>query len=170
MKKILFLALALTSMTLTSCDKNAKVSENNGGEATEAEVKGTAVEGDNYTFTLPEGLTGENNPLGFNARCAEDNADLSVAFNEGGPTESQLKDAMANWSMMKKNGGETVEEAKVDGGIATLRSVKDGKVSEFFLVVLDGTKGISGTLSFPEDKAEKYEAVLMPMLKSFKLK
>lgn len=159
--------MAVAAIGFTSCGKDGA----KGGEAPEAaEVVGTETEGDNYKFTLPEGFTGENNVLGYQASCEADKAELNVAFNESGPTDSQLKEAMDNWTMMKKNNGETVDEAKVDGNIATLRSVKDGTVNEFFLVVLDGTKGVSGTLSFPEAAAEKYEALLMPFLKSFKLK
>lgn len=161
--------MAVAAIGFTSCNKEGA----KGGEAAdapEAALAGTPTEGDNYTFTLPEGFTGESNVLGYQAKCEADKADFNVAFNETGPTESQLGEAMGNWTNMKKNNGETVDEPKIDGNIATLRSTKDGTVNEFFLVVFDGSKGVSGTLSFPEAQAEKYEAMLMPLLKSFKLK
>ena len=169
MKKIFLMIMAVAAIGFTSCNKEGA----KGGEAAdapEAAITGTQTECENYTFTLPEGFTGENDILGYQAKNEADKADLNVAFNETGPTDSQLNEAMVNWTNMKKNNGETVDEAKVDGNIATLRSVKDGTVNEFFLVVLDGSKGVSGTLSFPEAQAEKYEALLMPFLKSFKLK
>lgn len=173
MKKILFLVMAVAAMTFTSCDGTQKDGAQSGAasqEQTDAQEL-NQYEGKSFTVGYPkawkESYAGEDM---LNAGSEDNTINLDITFNGSGPSADQLKQAADNFAGMKKNNGATVDEPKIEGNVLKLRSVKDGEVDQFFIVVLDGTKGVSGSVKFKEDKAAEAEAALNAILGSVKLK
>jgi len=171
MKKVLYVAIAIFASSLFAFgSQRANVCDNPTEIQADTAIGGVInLDCANYSFSYSDLFDGEENVLGFYA-TSEDGATLSVAFNETGPTVEQLEEAARNWAYMMEANDETVVSSKVDGNILTIRSTQDGMVKDFYIVVGQGTKGVSGTMTYPEDKATVYGPLFQPMLKSFIIK
>ncbi|MDY6412672.1 MAG: hypothetical protein SPL28_06705 [Bacteroidales bacterium] len=174
MKKLFLMMMALGVMTLVSCNGNGNTSGSaaaSGDKEQAAEVKGTVFEGDHFTFTYPEGFK-ETYKSGDNINVAsEDNQVRIDATFSGNPCKPEdfkkYYDAMVGMEMFKDY---KWEDAKIEDNIMTYKGVNGDNVENKYVVFLDETGGIAGTVKYPVAKAAEVEALIMPMLKSMKKK
>ncbi len=171
MKKLFLIAVAALSLGLVSCGGGEGKAS---GEAQKAEAitDGNTFEGKNYTVTYPkdwkETMTMDDV---LNAKSADDAIEFSINFAEDGPTADQLKTTGDGVKMMNKDDYKEIGEPKVDGNKLIVRRVNnEGKIDTWFNLVLDGKKGVVGTIKAPADKEAEAEKALESILASVKMK
>lgn len=174
MKKFFFMMLAVSTLALTSCKtdngENKAEGNDNAPENVEA-AAGNAFELANFSVALPDGWKDTyKNDGTLNATNEAGDCKFDATYNDGGPTLDQLKTYADNLAGMKKNAGETVEDAKIDGKVMTMKSVKDGNVTISYSVMKEDKIGVAGSFQYPEAKAEECEKALDTILKSIKFK
>lgn len=175
MRKLFLMTLALCSLTLFSC-KNDNGQQNGDNNAKDNNTEATAQAGNafelaNFSITLPDGWKDTYKSDGnLNAANEAGDCTLNATYNDSGPTISQLKTYADNLSGMLKNGGETVDEAKINDKVMTIKSVKDGNVTISYAVMKEDKIGVAGSIKYPEAKAGECEKMTDTILKSITFK
>lgn len=174
MKKLFLLMMALGAMTLVSCNGNSNTSGNasaSGDQEQAAEVKGTVFDGDNFTFTYPEGFK-ETYKSGNNINVAsEDNKiRIDATFSDMPCKPEDFKKYYDNMTGMQMFKDYKWEDPKIEDNIMLYKGVNGDNAESKYVVYLDEKGGVAGTVNYPVEMAEQAEALIMPMLKSMKKK
>ena len=180
MKKLFLIALAAMTMGLVACNggNNGNTSTSarasNKGEAQNVEqaTDGITFEGEHYTVTYPKDwketfATGDV----LNAKSADDAISLSINFDETGPSVDQLKETGANVKLLNQQDYKEIGDPQIDGNKLVVRRVtNEGEIDFSYLLVIEGTKGVMGSVKAPADKEADAEKALNSILASVKMK
>ena len=174
MKKIFLMAFAAVAMIVSSCgnseSKGEATQESNAESATTSE-KFEVYDNAEMTVSYPKGMKITYEGLGgINAANGDGSCKFAATFNATGPTEDQMGIAQKNHEGMITAGGSEIESSNVDGKVMLIRSKKDAQIEVYFLVLGEGTKCISGNISYPADSASVYDANIDPIVKAMKVK
>lgn len=174
MKKILWIALVAVAMFVTSCgnsESKGEATPEGGAENETTSAKYEVYDNAEMTLSYPKGMKVTYEGLGgMNAANSDGSCKFSATFNATGPTEDQLEMAQKNHEGMITAGGSEIESSNVDGKIMLIRSKKESQIEVYFLVLGEGTKCISGKISYPADSASVYDADIDPIVKAMKVK
>ena len=180
MKKLFLIALAAMTMGLVACNggnngnTSTSASANNSGEAQNVEqaTDGITFECEHYTVTYPKDwketfATGDV----LNAKSADDAISLSINFDETGPSVDQLKETGANVKLLNQQDYKEIGDPQIDGNKLVVRRVtNEGEIDFSYLLVIEGTKGVMGSVKAPADKEADAEKALNSILASVKMK
>jgi|GEM_PF-2822125 len=180
MKKLFLISLAALSMGLLACtggngnNTSTSASATSSGEAQNVEqaTDGITFEGEHYTVTYPKDwketfATGDV----LNAKSADDAISLSINFDETGPSVDQLKETGANVKLLNQQDYKEIGDPQIDGNKLVVRRVtNEGEIDFSYLLVIEGTKGVMGSVKAPADKEADAEKALNSILASVKMK
>ena len=194
MKKALFvIATVAAGLFVASCgNKNAN---SQSAEAVVPEGYQT-YETSNFSISVPKDfkktdLSNDNDHLQFDAETLLKHSDgdeytssikVDAAFNTGWSTDLMgnafnMKDYANNLKMMREQQNEICEEPVIEGNTMILRthyntgdSDNEYQFNNIWFTVVDGDKGVGGTISYVQEEADTYDSVVMPIVKSIKIK
>ena len=88
-----------------------------------------------------------------------------------------MKDYANNLKMMREQQNEICEEPVIEGNTMILRthyntgdSDNEYQFNNIWFTVVDGDKGVGGTISYVQEEADAYDSVVAPIVKSIKIK
>ena len=173
MKKIFLFAFVALSMGFVSCGGgDAKADEKADAAQVEA-VQADFVEVDNvdFSFSHPKALKATlTTSRVINMKSEDKKVSLDMTLGKLGPAVEELEHYAGVNVDKKKNAGEEVDKPVVEGNVLKIRSVKDGVITQFFVIAHDGKKSITGELKYDQSLAGEYDAYLDPIIKSYKFK
>ena len=175
MKKIFLIALAASLMSVVSCGGGSDAKADEKGEAaqTEATAQSDFVDVDNgeFSFSHPKALKATlTTSRVINMKTDDKKASLDMTLGKLGPAVEELNHYATVNEDKKKNAGEEVDKPIVEGNVLKIRSVKDGVITQFFVIAHDGKRSITGELKYDQSLAGEYDAYLDPIIKSYKFK
>ena len=106
----------------------------------------------------------------MNLANPDDDIRFDITFNEQGPMKSQLQECVDNWVYMKESHGHKVDQKKVMGDYALVRSIEtdedDGTqtVEVWYLMISFEPQGFSGSIRSSLKRANEALDVLVKML------
>ena len=107
----------------------------------------------------------------LNAKSADDAISLSINFDETGPSVDQLKETGANVKLLNQQDYKEIGDPQIDGNKLVVRRVtNEGEIDFSYLLVIEGTKGVMGSVKAPADKEADAEKALNSILASVKMK
>ena len=174
MKKIFQLAIAaIAILTIVSCASDNKSNASGSAAASDneqvAEAQGTTFEGDNFTITYPEMLK-ETFKTGTILNAAADGVKLSATFSQFPCKPADFKTYYNSYTNMGMWKDYNFQEPQINDNIMTFKGAKDGKGNITYVVYLADNGGVAGNIEYPVEKEAEIEPLVMPMLKSIKLK
>ncbi len=106
----------------------------------------------------------------MNLENPDEDIQFNITFNEQGPMKSELQECVDNWVYMKESHGHKVDQKKVMGDYALVRSIEtdedDGTqtLEVWFLMISFEPQCFSGTIKSPLNRANEALDVLVKML------
>lgn len=172
MKKIMVMSLAACLITFAAC--GGKGDNNTKKESVKIPESFVQYDNDHFTISYPgdmkvtyEASSGNS----VNMRSSDNLTRLDASFSEGGTSVAQLAKAGEYYvSMMEGQGWQVVDKPVVKDNIMKLRLQKDGTYNNYYVVSGEGSHSVSGSLVYPEDKAEEYNAYVAPLINSIVVK
>lgn len=154
MKKIFLFALMVLTISLAAHAQELKKYEN----------KAFSIE-----YPADWEVTWDGNSF-MNLENPDEDIQFNITFNEQGPMKSELQECVDNWVYMKESHGHKVDQKKVMGDYALVRSIEtdedDGTqtVEVWFLMISFEPQCFSGTIKSPLNRANEALDVLVKML------
>ena len=170
MKKFFVMLMAVAALSFVSCDKGNK--GGNDSEDAQEEFKGQVFEGANFTMQYPESMkTTYTNDRCINAADTADNSiKMDATFSDYPCIPEKFEEYAQNLTSMETYSLYKFEEPTINDNIMTIKGVNGDQVMNQYVVYLDEKAGVAGKLEYPTAKAAEIEKMLIPMLKSIKLK
>ena len=194
MRKVIVMALTATVMMLAASCGNK--SANAQSEETVVPEGYQTYDTPNFNISVPKdfkktALCNDKDLLQFDADTLLMHSDgekysssirVDAAFNTGWSTDLMgnafnMKDYANNLKGMREQDNETCEEPVIDGNTMILRTYyntgdteNEYRFNNIWFAVVDGDKAVSGTISYVQEEADTYDSVVVPIVKSIKIK
>ena len=171
MKKLFLMLMAVAALTFVSCDKG-----NKGGEGSQAaqeeEFKGQAFEGAKFTMQFPEWMktTYTSDDIMNAADTTSGEIKMDATFSDFPCKPEDFKKYAENIGVNPMYKDYKFEEPVIDGDIMTFKGIQGEDAMTVFVDYLGEKAGVAGSFKYPVAKAAEVEKVIMPVVKSIKLK
>lgn len=100
---------------------------------------------------------------------------IDVSFMSDGATPGQLRETATNMKLSEEAKGETCDEPVIEDNVVTMRTYHDDDdgnqvVTWRWWIVSEGGNNVAGNIYYSSKEAKFYESVVMPIVKSIKIK
>ena len=179
MKKLMFLAVA-ACLLFAACGNNGNNTKGNNDNKEVEEPKVEVVIPDNFieydcngfTISYPNDLktTWEGDEM-VNLGNEDGSVFIEATFSSWGTREIKLKETVKSFiGLLENQGWEAVGEPEVKDCVGTALLKNDEGMNNFFIVSNGKDHTVSGSVKYDKKMASTYDAYVLPIIYSIKVK